>query len=79
MMYIPNQLIGAPVDTQVENIFVRQELNKQHIQRQPVQLKQLAHLGDGWVHNWGESQGDHLLGVQGDHEFVMTMMMMVMM
>ena len=32
MMYIPNQLIGAPVDTQVENIFVRQELNNQHIQ-----------------------------------------------
>ena len=49
MMYIPNQLIGAPVDTQVENIFVRQELNNQHIQT--VQLKQLAHLGDGGVHN----------------------------
>ena len=51
MMYIPTQLIGAPVDTQVENIYVRQELNNQHIQRQPVQLKQLAHLGDSGVHN----------------------------
>ena len=51
MMYIPNQLIGAPVDTQVKDIW---QWNVTCNSK-----------GDSGMHNGGKPEGDHLLGVQG--------------